>query len=97
MIPVDPASSFKGEIKEFYILVINNVYFSVVIPASRVWYNPRHDNTWWREGCGAYKRLATVPAVDILHRGIVPRHTKVGEWCKLSSSTLQTSAVKRCY
>jgi hypothetical protein len=38
--------------------------------------------------------LETVGTVDDnLHRGILPRNTKVGEWCKLSSYTLQTSVV----
>lgn len=39
--------------------------------------------------------LVTVPSVDgTLRRGILPGITKVGDWCKISSSSLQSSVVK---
>jgi hypothetical protein len=42
--------------------------------------------------------LATVATVDgTSRRGTLPGSAKVGEWCKLSSTSLQTSVVKTCH
>jgi hypothetical protein len=95
-LPVDPASSLKGELR-------NLTFQSLLIYTFQLlsFLQVEFDRTRGMIMPGGGKVVVLIntwmPTVDdILHRGILPRHTKVGEWCKLSSSTLQISVVKSC-